>query len=71
MADFPRRIDIITKEQRAENQKLGKKYNKKNKFPNIVAVDYNGKELDNIMSYNMLRDTSRHYRFLEKIMEKY
>ncbi|WP_420572948.1 thioredoxin family protein [Kordia sp.] len=71
MADFPRRIDIITEEERQQNKKLAKKYNKKNKFPNIVAVNHNGKELDNIMSYNMMRDTSRHYKFLEKIMKNY
>lgn len=71
MADFPRRIDIITQEQREKNKKLAKKYNPKNKFPNIVAVDSRGKKIDNIMSYNMMHDTSRHYRFLEKIMEKY
>jgi thioredoxin-related protein len=71
MADFPRRIDIITEKQREKNKKLGKKYNRKSKFPNIVAVDHKGNEIDNITSYNMLRDTSRHYKFLEKIMENY
>ena len=71
MADFPRRIDIITEDQREENKKLGRKYNAKGKFPNIVAVDHKGKEIDNITSYNMMRDTSRHYKFLEKIMENY
>ncbi|WP_298516862.1 thioredoxin family protein [uncultured Kordia sp.] len=71
MADFPRRIDIITEDQRQENLKLAKKYNTKNKFPNIVAVNHTGKELDNIMSYNMMRDTKRHYKFLDKILKKY
>ena len=71
MADFPRRIDIITEEQRQENFKLAKKYNTKNKFPNIVAVNHKGKELDNIMSYNMMRNTSRHYKFLEKVLKNY
>lgn len=71
MADFPRRIDIITEDQREENKKLARKYNTKNKFPNIVAVDHKGKEIDNITSYNMMRDTSRHYKFLEKIMKNY
>ncbi|WP_046744488.1 thioredoxin family protein [Kordia zhangzhouensis] len=71
MADFPRRQDIITQEQFAENVALGKKYNTQNKFPNIVAVDYKGKKIDNITSYNMLRDPSRHYKFLEKILKNY
>ncbi|MEM6718924.1 MAG: thioredoxin family protein [Bacteroidota bacterium] len=71
MADFPRRIDIITEEQRSANLQLAKKYNKKNKFPNIVAVNHKGKELDNIMSYNMMRNTKRHYKFLEKVLKNY
>ncbi|MGH1386691.1 thioredoxin family protein [Kordia sp.] len=71
MADFPRRIDIITDEQRQENTKLANKYNTKNKFPNIVAVDHKGKKIDNITSYNMMRDTNRHYKFLEKILKNY
>ena len=71
MADFPRRIDIITDEQRQQNQKLARKYNTKNKFPNIVAVNHKGKELDNIMSYNMMRNTDRHYKFIEKVLKNY
>jgi len=71
MADFPRRIDIITEEQREKNKKLGRKYNTKEKFPNIVAVDHKGKEIDNIMSYSMMRDTKRHYRFIDKILKNY
>lgn len=71
MADFPRRIDIITDAQRKENTQLAMKYNKKNKFPNIVAINHKGKELDNIMSYNMMRNTNRHYKFLEKVLKNY
>ncbi|PTX62374.1 thioredoxin-like protein [Kordia periserrulae] len=71
MADLPRRVDIITPEQRQANIKLLQEYNKQGKFPNIVAVNHKGKELDNIMSYNMMRDTKRHYKFLEKILKNY
>ncbi len=71
MADFPRRIDIITEDVRQHNLKLAKKYNTKNKFPNLVAVNHKGKELDNIMSYNMMRDTKRHYKFLDKVLKNY
>jgi thioredoxin-related protein len=71
MADMPRRIDIITEEQRKKNAKLASRYNKKGSYPNIVAVDYKGKEINNISAYNMMRDTSRHYKFLENILENY
>ncbi|AXG70822.1 disulfide bond reductase DsbH [Kordia sp. SMS9] len=71
MADFPRRIDIITDAERQQNRKLAQKYNTKNKFPNLVAVNHKGKELDNIMSYNMMRNTNRHYKFLDKVLKNY
>ncbi|QHI39155.1 Disulfide bond reductase DsbH [Kordia antarctica] len=71
MADLPRRTDIITDKQRKENIKLASKYNKKGSYPNIVIVDYKGKEIDNISGFNMMRDTSRHERFINKIIENY
>lgn len=71
MADMPRRIDIITEEQRQKNGMLASRYNKKGSYPNIVALDHTGKEIDNISGFNMMRDTSRHYKFLEKIVENY
>lgn len=69
MADFPRRIDIITPEQKKQNVKLASQYNKQNKFPNIVVVNSKGKEIDHIMSYNMMRDPSRHFSFIDKILK--
>ncbi len=71
VADMPRRIDIITEEQRAKNVLLASRYNKKGSYPNIVALDHNGKEIDNISGFNMMRDTARHYKFIEKILENY
>jgi thioredoxin-related protein len=71
MADLPRRIDIITEEQRKKNIKLASKYNKKGSYPNIVVVDHKGKEIDNISAYNMMRDTSRHYKFIDTIIANY
>lgn len=67
-ADFPRRVDIISKEQRIANNVLARKYNKKASYPAIIAVDHNGKVLDEIYSYSMLRDASRHFEFVKKLL---
>ena len=71
MADMPRRTDIITEKQREKNIKLASKYNKRGSYPNIVALDHKGKEIDNISGFNMMHNTARHYKFLEKIIENY
>jgi len=71
MADIPRRVDIISDKQRKKNVELASRYNKKGSYPNIVALDHQGKEIDNISGFNMMKDTSRHYKFIEKIMENY
>jgi thioredoxin-related protein len=71
MADIPRRIDIITEKQRKKNMELASQYNKKGSYPNIVALDHKGNEIDNISGFNMMKDTSRHYKFLKKIIENY
>ena len=39
MVDIPRRVDIITKEQKEKNLKLVRKYNKSGGYPNLVALN--------------------------------
>ncbi len=73
-ADFPRRTDIVTLEQKEVNEILDKKYSKtrgKRVFPTIVMVDANGKEIDFLESYNYIHDTSRHYKLIDYILSKY
>mmetsp|Transcript_14231 Transcript_14231/g.37687 ORF Transcript_14231/g.37687 Transcript_14231/m.37687 type:complete len:151 (+) Transcript_14231:685-1137(+) len=71
LVDMPRRTDIITPEQRQKNIVLMKKYNKKGSFPNIFGLDSNGKVLAEISGYNMMRDTSYHFAFLDKLQKKF
>lgn len=71
LVDMPRRTDIITPEQRQKNIVLMKKYNKKGSFPNIFGLDSNGKVLAEISGYNMMRDTSYHLAFLDKLQKKF
>ena len=68
--DEPRRVDIITPEQRVYNRKLGREYNQKGSFPNIVALDKRGRVIDEISGYTMLRETDTHFAFLDRLLQK-
>ncbi len=71
-ADFPRRTDLVSLEQKKVNENLSKKYSKtrgQRVFPTIVITDPNGKELSFLESYNYIHDTSRHYKMLEFIIK--
>ena len=69
MIDYPRRMDIISDEQRAYNKTIIEKYNSSNSFPKLTVVNSKGKELGNISgysSYNTYQDTSHHLAFVKK-----
>ena len=73
-ADFPRRTDLVSEEQKTVNITLDNKYSKtrnKRAFPTIVFVDANGVELGFIESYNYLHDTTRHFGLLQTILSQY
>ncbi len=73
-ADFPRRTDLVSLDQKEVNETLSAKYSKtrsKRVFPTIVLVDANGNELGFIESYNYIHDTTRHYGLLENVLAKY
>ena len=73
-ADFPRRTDIVSAEQKQVNITLDKKYSKsrnKRSFPTIVLINANGIELGYIESYNYIHDTTRHYGLIESILTQY
>ncbi|HIP37211.1 MAG TPA: thioredoxin family protein [Crocinitomix sp.] len=73
-ADFPRRTDIVSAEQKQVNIILDKKYSKsrnKRSFPTIVFINADGIELGYIESYNYIHDTTRHYGLTESILTQY
>jgi len=73
-ADFPRRTDIVSAEQKQVNIILDKKYSKsrnKRSFPTIVLINANGIELGYIESYNYIHDTTKHYGLIESILTQY
>jgi len=71
-ADFPRRTDLVSAEQKKVNEKLDKKYSKSRKkrsFPTIVITNANGDELGYIESYNFIHDTTRHYGLIKEVLK--
>ena len=69
-ANFPRRTDLISEEQKNNNVALSKKYNIRS-YPTIIALDKNGNYLDKIKGYNfMFRDTDQHFNFINSVLKK-
>ena len=71
MIDIPRRTDIITEEQRKKNFEVVRKYNKEGGYPNLVALDDNLKVIGELSGYTFLRETDRHFAFIDSILENY
>lgn len=71
MIDIPRRTDIITEEQRKKNFEVVRKYNKEGSYPNLVALDDNLKVIGELSGYTFLRETDRHFAFIDSILENY
>ncbi len=68
-ADFPKRKGNLSEEKRKKNYWLGGMYDV-NSYPTIVIIDANGKEIARKKSYNLMRDSSYHFRFLKEVLEK-
>ncbi|WP_417619917.1 thioredoxin family protein [Oceanihabitans sediminis] len=71
MVDIPRRLDIISPEQKKINMDLVRKYNKNGSYPNLVALNAKGKVIGEISGYTFLRETDRHYAFVDSVLENY
>ena len=69
--DIPRRVDIISKEQKEKNMKLVRKYNKQGGYPNLVALNSKGHIIGELGGYTFLRETDRHYAFVDSVIENY
>jgi thioredoxin-related protein len=71
MVDMPRRVDIISQEQKEKNIKLVRKYNKSGGYPNLVALNSNGDIIGELGGYTFLRETDRHFAFVDSVIENY
>ena len=72
MIDYPRRIDIISPEQKAYNKQIVEKYNKDKSFPKILILDQNLREKDKLSGYssfNTYKDTSHHFALVDKYLK--
>lgn len=71
MVDMPRRMDIITKEQKEKNLNLVRTYNSSGGYPNLVALNGEGHIIGELGGYTFLRETDRHYAFVDSVIENY
>lgn len=71
LVDIPRKVDVISKEQKEKNMKLVSIYNKKGGYPNLVALNSNGKVIGELGGYTFLRETDRHFAFIDSVIENY
>ena len=71
MIDMPRRTDIITPEQQEKNNNVVSKYNTSGGYPNLVALNDQLHIIGELSGYTFLRETDRHFAFIEAILENY
>ena len=71
LVDMPRRIDLITLEQKEKNEILVKKYNSEGGYPTIVVLSQELNVIGALSGYTFLRETDRHFAFIDAIIEKY
>lgn len=71
MVDMPRRVDIITPEQREKNIALVHKYNKSGSYPQLVALNSKGNVIGELGGYTFLRETDRHFAFVDSVIENF
>ncbi len=69
MVDMPRRIDIITPEQKKKNIEMVRTYNPEGSYPTIVALSKEGHILGEIGGYSFLRETARHFAFVDSVLQ--
>lgn len=70
VVDMPRRIDIITPDQKKKNKALVKRYNKNGGYPNLVVLNNNLSVIGELSGYTFLRETDRHFAFIDKFIPK-
>lgn len=71
MVDMPRRTDIISKEQKKKNELMVQMYNRSGSYPNLVALNSKGSIIGELNGYTMLRETDRHFAFVDSILENH
>lgn len=68
-ADFPRSTYLVTPTQKLDNDNLKGKYNVSS-FPTVIIVDENGKLLGKMKGYNLMRNSTYHFTFVDAVLKK-
>ncbi|AOW20275.1 thioredoxin family protein [Urechidicola croceus] len=68
-ADFPKNTDLLTPQKRKKNYYLGGLYDVKS-YPTIVIIDSDGTQLGRRKGYNLMRDSSYHFKLIEQTLSK-
>ncbi len=71
MVDMPRRSDIISSEQKKKNEAVVSKFNSSGGYPNLVALNDKLHKIGELSGYTFLRETDRHFAFIDSILENY
>ena len=69
MVDIPRRRDLLSAAQLSANKQLVVKYNKEGSFPLLVAMNSNGKVINEISAYS--GKPAFHFQFVDKVIKNY
>jgi len=69
MVDMPRRTDIITPAQRQKNKEMVQMYNTNGSYPTLVALNEHGHILGELGGYSFLRETERHFAFVDSVIQ--
>lgn len=67
LVDFPKNKDMLSAAQQQQNKTLNSDYGV-GSLPTLIAVNYKGNVIDKIKSYNARRDTSKHFKFINNII---
>lgn len=66
-ADFPRRTDILTPQQKSQNFKLQGKFGVRG-YPTIIFLDSKGNEIGRRTGYSFMRDPEPHFTLLKEVV---
>ncbi len=68
-ADYPRNRNLVTPTQKFDNDNLKNKY-RVSSFPTVIIVDKNGKLLGKMKGYNLIRNSTYHFSFIDSVLKK-
>ncbi len=68
-ADFPRRTDLVTPEQKTVNYRIKSKYAIRG-YPTVIMLNSNGEEIGRRSGFSYDHDTQYHYALVQDAIDK-